>query len=154
MGIAALMRIDRAIDIEAAPERVFRALTDPVELAAWFQVAIEGAIAPGGEVWMTSVHPGHAGQRFRVSIVELTPPLRVVWRWHPGEVDAAVDYTREPQTTVTFTLEPTRRGTRVRVAETGFDEISLARRAKVHADNSQGWTEVLVWLQTHVDAQG
>ena len=38
------------------------------------------------------------------------------------------------------------------VSETGFDEISLARRAKVYADNSQGWTEVLGWLQTYVEA--
>ena len=52
---------------------------------------------------------------------------------------------------VTFTLEPSARGTRLSVSETGFDEISLARRAKVHKDNSQGWPEVLVWLQKYVE---
>jgi uncharacterized protein YndB with AHSA1/START domain len=82
----------------------------------------------------------------------MTPPRRLVWRWHPGEVDPAVDYSKEPLTTVTFTLEPSGPGTRLSVAETGFDEISLARRAKVHADNAQGWAEVLVWLQKYVEA--
>ena len=153
MTLAALGRIDRSLEIDAPLEQVWRALTDAAELSAWFQVTIEGRLAAGSDVWMTSVHPGHAGQRFRVHVAELTPPHCVVWRWHPGEVDPKVDYTREPQTTVTFTLEPSGRGTRLRVVESGFDEISLARRATVYEDNSKGWAEVLVWLQKHVETK-
>jgi uncharacterized protein YndB with AHSA1/START domain len=62
------------------------------------------------------------------------------------------NYSKESTTTVTFTLEPSDRGTRLSVSETGFDAISLARRAKVYKDNSQGWAEVLVWLQKYVEA--
>jgi uncharacterized protein YndB with AHSA1/START domain len=152
MIISELSRIDRTIEIDAPPERVWRALTDAGELSAWFQVTIEGAITQGADAWMTLVHPEHAGQRFRVWFIELTPPRRLVWQWHPGAIDPAVDYSREPRTTVTFVLEKSGRGTRLTVSETGFDEISLARRAKVHSDNSQGWTEVLVWLQRYVEA--
>lgn len=54
---------------------------------------------------------------------------------------------------MTFTLEPTPTGTKVTVSETGFDALSLERRAKAHADNSQGWTEVVVWLQKYVEAK-
>jgi uncharacterized protein YndB with AHSA1/START domain len=151
MIVAELSRIDRTIEINAPRERVWRALTNAEELAAWFQVKIEGPIAPDTEVWMTSLHTGYAGQRFRVRFIEMAPPERFVWEWHPGEVDPNVDYSREPRTTVTFTLEPSARGTRLSVSETGFDEISLARRAKVHKDNSQGWPEVLVWLQKYVE---
>jgi uncharacterized protein YndB with AHSA1/START domain len=151
MTVAELSRIDRTIEIEAAPSRVWRALTNVDELSAWFQVRIEGTLAPDTDVWMTSVQPEHAGQRFRVRFREMTPLRRFVWEWHPGEVDPNVDYSREPRTTVTFTLEPAGRGTRLTVSETGFDQISLARRAKVHRDNSQGWAEVLVWLQTYVE---
>jgi uncharacterized protein YndB with AHSA1/START domain len=151
MSLTTLTRIDRAIEIAAPPERVWRALTDPAELSAWFQVTIEGHLAPGSEVWMTSVHPGHVGQRFKVSVVEMTPPSRVIWQWHAGEIDPAIDYSREPQTTVTFTLTPTEGGTRLQLEETGFDAIALERRAKVYGDNSQGWSEVLVWLQRHVE---
>ena len=153
MNIAELSRIDRSIEIAAPPERVWRALTDAAELSVWFQVTIEGALSKGSDVWMTSVHPAHAGQRFRVHIADMTPAQRLVWKWHPGEIDPNVDYSREPQTTVTFTLERSGRGTRLSVAETGFDEISLSRRAKVYGDNAQGWAEVLVWLQKHVEAQ-
>jgi uncharacterized protein YndB with AHSA1/START domain len=152
MTIGELSRIDRTIEIEASPERVWRALTIVAELSAWFQVSIEGEIAPNAELWMTSVHPQHAGQRWPVRILELTPPRRLVWQWHPGEIDPSRDYARDPRTTVTFTLEPSSKGTRLSVAETGFDEIALERRAKAYADNSQGWSEVLVWLQTYVES--
>jgi len=145
-------RIERAIEIQAAPERVWRALTTPAEVAAWFQMKVEGEIAPGAVVWMTTQHPDYAGIRFQVWFMELDPPRRLVWQWHPGAVDPNVDYSREPRTTVTFTLEPCETGTRLTVTETGFDEISLARRAKVFQDNSRGWTEVIVWIQKYVEA--
>jgi hypothetical protein len=40
------------------------------------------------------------------------------------------------------------------VSETGFTDVALARRAKVYADNTQGWTEVIVWIQKYAEAQG
>jgi len=151
MTVAELFRIDRSIDLAASPERVWRALTTAAELSAWFQVAIEGDIAVGKEVWMTSVHPNHANARFKVRFIDLSSPRRMVWQWHPGEVDPNFDYNTEAETTVTFDLEPTAQGTRLTVSETGFDRISLARRAKVYRDNANGWAEVLVWLQKHVE---
>jgi uncharacterized protein YndB with AHSA1/START domain len=151
MRVADPDRIDRTIEIQAPPDRVWRALTSAADLSAWFQVTIEGDIMPGREVWMTSLHPGHAGQRFRVRFIEMTAPRRFVWEWCPGAVDPDVDYDREPRTTVTFTLEPSGQGTRLSVSETGFDAISLARRAKVYDDNSQGWSTVLVWVQQYVE---
>jgi uncharacterized protein YndB with AHSA1/START domain len=154
MTITELTRIDRVIEINAPPERVWRALTSARELSAWFQVAIEGEIAPGNDVWMTSTFEQCSGQRFRVRFVEMTAPRRFVWEWHPGAVDPNVDYSREPRTTVTFTLEPLDAGTRLSVAETGFDQVSMERRAKVYRDNTEGWAEVLGWLQRHVEAAG
>jgi uncharacterized protein YndB with AHSA1/START domain len=151
MTAAELTRIDRTITIAAPRERVWQALTNTAELSAWFQVRIEGEIVPDTEVWMTSVNPEHGGQRFLVRFAQMDPPHRLVWEWHPGEVDPDVDYSREPRTTVTFTLEPSDGGTRLTVSETGFDEIALARRAKVYRDNSQGWTDVLGWLQRYVE---
>lgn len=152
MTTADTNRIDRTIDVNAPPDRVWRALTTAADLATWFHVRIEGEIAPGSEVWMTSTSPGYEGQRFLVRVTEMTPPRRFAWQWHPGAVDPAIDYSKEPWTTVTFTLEPSGGGTRLSVSETGFNEISVARRAKVFADNSGGWTEVIVWIQQHADA--
>lgn len=147
-----LGRIDRSIDIKAPVERVWRALSEPAELSSWFRVTIDGEMKPGGTIWLTSQHSPYAGMRFEVRIVELTRPSRVVWQWHPGDLTPGTDYSSEPMTTVVFTLHPTADGTRVEVTETGFDELSLARRAKAFAENSQGWAEVTVWLKNHVEA--
>jgi uncharacterized protein YndB with AHSA1/START domain len=154
MVIDELSRIDRSIEVNAPPDKVWRVLTTAKDLATWFKVTVDGDIAPGAEIWMTSRYPGHEGKRFAVRITEMTPPRRFAWQWHPGAVDPSVDYSREPWTTVTFTLEPAGKGTRLSVSETGFTEISLARRAKVYADNTQGWTEVIVWIQKYAEAQG
>lgn len=144
-----LTRIDRSIEIRASPERVWRALTNRDERSAWFHVAIEGQIAEGSEVWMTTTHPGYAGMRFQVRFLEMRPPTLFVWEWHPGAVDPGIDYAKEPRTRVTSTLMEQSGRTRLSVAETGFDAISLARRAKVYQDNTQGWTEILVWLRDY-----
>lgn len=144
-------RIDRTIELAAPPERVWRALITPAEIAAWFHVAIDGPLAPGGEIWMTLTGQKGAGKRFRVCVVEMEPPRRFAWEWHPGAIDPAVDYSREPRTRVTFTLEAIAGGTRLTLSETGFTDVSLARRAKVFSDNSQGWTEVLGWFRNHVE---
>ncbi len=52
MLITELTRIDRAIEIKAPADRVWRALTRPAELSAWFQVTIDGDMTAGTEVWM------------------------------------------------------------------------------------------------------
>jgi uncharacterized protein YndB with AHSA1/START domain len=142
-----MSRIDRTIEIAAPLEKVWHALTTAKEIATWFRMTVEGDVVAGHDLWMT-----HEGRRFKVRIIEMTPPHRFVWQWHPGAIDPAVDYSQETPTTVTFTLEPTATGTRLSMAETGFDEISLARRAKVYADNTGGWKQVVVWIQQHAEA--
>ena len=142
----------RTIDINATPERVYRALTEAAEVAAWFRMTVEGPLVEGKDTWMTTA-PEHGSQRFVVKVVRQTRPRCVVWQWHPGAIDPDVDYAKEPMTTVTFTLEPTAAGTRLTVSETGFDVLALERRAKAHADNAQGWTEVTVWLKDYVEAK-
>jgi uncharacterized protein YndB with AHSA1/START domain len=151
MTTAQTDRIDRTIDIDAPPERVWRALTTAKELSEWFKVSLDGEIEAGREVWMTSLYPGHENIRFRVAFIELTPPTRFVWQWHANAVDQTFDYSKEQRTTVTFTLEPNGRGTRLTVSETGFDGVSLGRRAKAFSENSKGWAEVIVWIKQHVE---
>jgi uncharacterized protein YndB with AHSA1/START domain len=82
----------------------------------------------------------------------MTPPRRLAWQWHPGAVDPAIDYSREPWTTVTFELEPSGSGTRLRVSEVGFNDIALARRAQVYAENTGGWSVVIEWIRTYAEA--
>ena len=57
----------------------------------------------------------------------------------------------EPETLVVFELKDVPGGTLLTVVETGFDRIPLARRASAFADNSEGWTEQMKNIETHLD---
>ena len=153
MNIADLTRIDRSVEIQAPIERVWRALTNREEISAWFRMAIDGEVKPGNEVWMTVQHGSHANVRFWVRFVELTAPTKFSWQWHPYAVDMSVDYSVETPTTVTFTLEPMESGTRLSVAETGFDGVALQRRAKALEANTGGWATVLGWLTDYAESR-
>jgi hypothetical protein len=61
------------------------------------------------------------------------------FRWHPYAVESGVDYSAEPTTLVTFTLEDMGAGTRLTIVESGFDAIPESRRAKAFSSNTSGW---------------
>lgn len=132
-----LSRIERSILIRAPRARVWRAIANVAEFAAWFRVEAEGEFAPGARVRMTSTHLGYEGVVFWVTIADVIPEQSFSWRWHPGANPA--DLAGEPETLVEFRLTDEDGGTRVTVVESGFDRISLARRASVYKDNSKGW---------------
>ncbi len=134
-------RIEEQVVLRAPRARVWRALTNADELGAWFGVNIAGAtIAAGAHVVGNITFPGYEHVRFDAKIEEMVPESRFAWRWHPHAIDPSVDYSVEPRTLVTFTLEDgPDGGTLLRVVETGFDSIPAARRASAFAGNSGGW---------------
>jgi uncharacterized protein YndB with AHSA1/START domain len=86
------------------------------------------------------VLPGYEHLAFDVTIEEMVPERRFAWRWHPSATDPGVDYSAEPRTLVTFTLEDAPDGgTLLRVVESGFDSLPAARRAAAFLGNSKGW---------------
>lgn len=139
------MNIQREVFLKAAPERVWRALTDTGEFTRWFGDTVEGEFVAGQPVWMIS-----GGVRFEVRIEEMRAPSLFRWSWHPGMPDPEVDYASEPRTQVTFRLEPHNGGTLLTVTESGFDRLSLARRSTVFAENEQGWEIQVRNLATYV----
>ena len=145
-----ISRIERTTLMRAPRKRVWRALTDTEQFAKWFGVEIVGTFAPGARVEMTATDEEFAGQRFLVVIDKMEPERLFSWRWHPGAVRPDVDYSKEPMTTVVFTLEDAEGGTKVTVVEFGFDEISLARRAAVYQENTEGWEFQMKALARHV----
>ena len=134
-------RLEEQVLLRASRERVWRALTNPDELGAWFGVNLAGAtIAPGARVVGRMTHPGYEHITFDVTIAEMVPEQRFAWRWHPHALDPGVDYSAEPRTLVTFTLEDASDGrTLLRVVESGFDALPAARRTSAFLGNSNGW---------------
>jgi uncharacterized protein YndB with AHSA1/START domain len=135
-----LSKTERSVLIRAPRARVWKAITDPAEFSAWFQVKAEGQFAPGARVKMTSTHPSCMNLVFYIEIADVQPERAFSWRWHPGS-EQPPEGADEPRTLVLFWLEDEEGGTRVTVTETGFEHIPLERRAKVFDENSQGWRE-------------
>lgn len=131
-----LTKIERSVFIRAPRARVWRAIANVREFAAWFRVKAEGEFLPGATVRMTSLHPGYEHISFSVIVETIEPETRLTWRWHPGADQPPAG---EPMTSVEFRLADEDGGTRVTVIESGFDRLSLARRAKAYDENTKGW---------------
>lgn len=131
--------IEKQILIRAPRHRVWQALTNLEEFARWFQVRASGAFAPGVRLDMVSTHPLGNGAAFYIEVDTIQPETLFSWRWHPGSKPAGANYDAEPYTTVEFRLHDAEGGTLVTVTESGFDRLSLERRAKAFADNTKGW---------------
>jgi len=147
-----LSSIEKKIFLGAPRSRVWRALTSIDEFSRWFGVESTGIFQPGARVQMTSTIEGHAGMSFHVTVDRMEPEHTFSWRWHPGAVNPDVDYSVEPTTLVEFHLAEVEGGTLVTVHESGFDQISLERRAAVYKDNEGGWEYQMKSLERYVDA--
>jgi len=137
--------IHAVVEIEAPPERVFQALTDPAELVAWWgsddtyrTTGWEADLRVGG-AWR-SHGVANDGTPFSVGgeYLEVDPPRRLAHSWRPDWDSAHV-------TTVHYQLDPLPLGTRVTVRHHGFEG-----RAESCNAHTAGWERVLGWLGAHV----
>lgn len=150
MATTSTDRIEKQIVLRAPRARVWRALTDAREFGAWFGVKLESGFAPGAVARGRITQPGYEYIVFEAAVERMEPERLLSWRWHPAPVDAAVDYSKEPTTLVTLTLEELPEGTRLTVVESGFDRIPPARRAEALRMNEGGWDEQLKNVARHV----
>ena len=97
-------------DLPHSPEKVWRALTDPVLLADWLLPVVEGTLEPGAAfTFKTQPYPGWDGI-VNCRFVEIDTGRKLKWTWVVGDID----------TIVTFTLTPTASGTRLSLVQSGF----------------------------------
>jgi len=143
-------RIEKSIVVNAPQTRVWRAITDYREFSEWFRVNLEAPFVPGKSTRGNITYPGYEHLVMEVVVQKMEPERLFSFHWHPYAVDPAVDYSGEAPTLVEFTLESTPDGTRVAVAESGFDAIPAARRAEAYRMNEGGWSEQLNNITAHV----
>lgn len=132
------------VDIAAAPERVFRALTSDEAVQWWGSdetyrtTGWEAEVRVGGRFRATGV--GHDGAPFSVQgeYLEIDAPHRLVQTWEP-------DWDQGAKTTLTYTLAATPTGTRLTLRHEGF-----GGRAESCSGHAAGWEMVLGWLDAHV----
>jgi len=120
--------VEKTLELAAAPERVWRSITEASELSRWFPDRVDGGdlVAGGDGGWVWEEHGHYA---FRVEVME--PPIRLVWRW-AREPNTALE--EAATTTVEWVLEPgSDGGTTLRLRESGFT------RVEDRSENDAGW---------------
>jgi uncharacterized protein YndB with AHSA1/START domain len=143
-------RIEKTVLLRAPRERVWHAITDAKQFGTWFGVQFEGSFAPGalikGRIVPTKVDEEVAksqepwsGVACDVTVERIEPMNLFSFRWHPGAPEPEADLSKEPMTLVTFELKEHPQGTMLKITESGFDSIPLARRAEAFKGNEQGW---------------
>jgi uncharacterized protein YndB with AHSA1/START domain len=99
-------------DLRHAPEKVWRALTDPALLAEWLLPAVGFDLTPGAQfAFKTDPHPGWDGT-VECRVVEIDAYRKLSYTWAVGPMGL--------DTIVTFVLAPTASGTRLSVVQSGF----------------------------------
>jgi uncharacterized protein YndB with AHSA1/START domain len=99
-------------DLHHAPEKVWRALTDPALLTEWLLpvVGLELELQPGAAfTFKTQPYPGWDGT-VNCRMLEIEPLRKLEYAWTVPFLD----------TVVTFTLTPTASGTRLSIVQSGF----------------------------------
>lgn len=133
---ARVITMRRALD--APPARVYRAWSDPVELARWFAPRVEGSMAVGAR----SVLIWH-DRRVTVEVMEAHPDehLRFRWSWLPD--DGYV-------TQVLVGIQPRGYGTQLTLTDGPFDLLHPGV-LDAYTGALEGWGEALAGLRAHLD---
>jgi uncharacterized protein YndB with AHSA1/START domain len=132
-------RFETDIVLDAPRSRVWRALTDVKQFNHWFGVNLTGEFAPGREVSGHITIRGYEHVMMTAWVETMEPERKFAFRWHPYAIEPNVDYSTEPTTLVTFTLESVPEGTRLIVVESGFDALPESRRLPAFKANHSGW---------------
>jgi len=99
-------------DLHHAPEKVWRALTDPVLLAEWLLPVVNLKLEPETKfTFQTQPYPGWDGT-VNCRLLEIEAHRKLSYTWRVGDM--------EIDTVVTFTLTPTASGTHLSLVQSGF----------------------------------
>jgi uncharacterized protein YndB with AHSA1/START domain len=97
-------------DLHHGPEKVWRALTDPVLLAEWLLPVVDLELERGAAfTFKAQPQPGWDGL-VNCRFVEIEAHRKLSYTWRVGDID----------TVVTFALTPTASGTRLSLVQSGF----------------------------------
>ncbi|MEW6365947.1 MAG: SRPBCC family protein [Acidobacteriota bacterium] len=154
-------RIEKEILLRAPRSRVWRALIDSTEFGRWFGMRLDAPFTPGARLQAKIVptevdaevaraQKPYEGTAFEIVIGQIEPERLFSFRWHPFAVEQGVDYSSEPMTLVTFTLEEVEGGILLTVIESGFDQVPLDRRAKAFSANEEGWAMVVRLIEGYL----
>lgn len=167
-------RIEKSIHLNASREKVWRALTDSNAFGSWFGVELDGPWLVGQPIrgrflfqfkqamvdeWLEELGlpSSPIAEKFPdvFCVVEaIEPQNRFAFRWIPFPIDAGINPETEPMTLVEFRLFDDGDGVLLKVTESGFDRVPLARRKRAFLINTDGWESQLEKLSHYITQAG
>lgn len=100
------------LELQHSPQKVWRALTDPVLLKEWLLPVTGLKLEQGAAfTFKTQAFPGWDGT-VNCRMLEIQPQQKLSYAWVVGDM--------ELDTVVTFTLSPAGSGTRLSIVQSGF----------------------------------
>lgn len=126
------------------PEAVWETLTTPALMGRWLMEPTGFEPIAGTHFTYQTKPAGAWDGIIHCQVLDVVPYERLVYSWTGGDA-ANAGYGSRLETTVTFTLDRVRGGTRLRLVHSGFQTPTN----DVAYDNmSNGWTKVLERLET------
>jgi len=130
------MNVEITKQIDAPPERVFRALTDADELVRWFPSSAESDPRTGGDYVLRFEFEDETKNHTYAGQYEEVTPERVRYPWN-GQFGG---------TTVEFSLRPRDGGTELTLTHSGWTDAAEETRAM----HEQGWAFFLDNLERYL----
>jgi len=143
-AVAIPAQIVKEILIEAPIEDVWRVVTEPDQITQWFsqEAELERRTDGAGRLRFES------GQTYYLHVVAFDPPHRFAYRWlHERGASARP----ENSMLVEFILHAEPGHTRLRVVESGFDQVDWTDEEKITylEEHSRGWQAILEQLRDY-----
>lgn len=130
-------------------EKLWSLVATPEGFKKWFVQDVVGDFV-SGELATLVFNDSVRGD---LKVVEVQKPERFVFRWHPGQENGCVwtDFPESEATTTTFTLTEVEGGTKLRIVESGFENVPCERRNSAFQSDSQGWNYVMTMIEEAVE---
>ncbi len=145
-------QIERTIYLNAPAERVWVALTDHEEFGSWFRLSLHGPFKVGEVTFGEFTCPGHEGLPFWARAEVMDEPRCFSFVWPMDETIRPDDSgTIDKLTLVEFILEPSGKGSRLTVRESGFESLPEGKRLQVFRDNAGGWDAQMKNIKAFVE---
>jgi uncharacterized protein YndB with AHSA1/START domain len=135
--------ITREITVKADAEKVYKAITDPVQIVSWFPDAVEGSLEVGQRPVFDFGEHGKSS-----TYIEAARPFEYFsYRWIPGGAKIVGDVLAVANTLVEFIIEEKGEETKVTVRESGFSSLPAEIAEQCFNDNSGGWEYMMGRLE-------
>jgi uncharacterized protein YndB with AHSA1/START domain len=132
-------RIEREILIDAPPAVVWDVLTDPAKVAQWWTTGADFEPHPGAEGRLVMISRATSTpMTVLIRVIQVDPERRFSFRW---DYPPGTEPTPGTAPLVEFTLAPAGAGTRLRLVESGIDNLDRPEgdRDGYYRSHVAGW---------------